>query len=374
LQHACGRCIAFQEVTTLLGSEQWVNRLSGNNRNERHSPSRTDAIIGADMRVEGNVTFTGVLHVQGEVIGDISCDTDSSGTLVVDKPGNVTGTIKAPHIIVSGRIAGPVHSSESIEIQQGAYIAGDAIYKTIDIHPGGVIEGSLIPGIATGGELIEPERDMKNPEPPSFSEYGSPAAAPARGRRLIGGAVAVLVAVAAIALLKRESAPVAAPEADVALKTDSSSPAAPPPPAAIGPQENPKAVAEETPPAVPGTNTDTRSGAQASPAESEANPANVVLVQGVNPAKSAGVILLISRESAVLFKKKRQDSGEGTRIDTSQGATESIAIARNEILRVASGQDLQIFYQGRKVAPRIIASGAWMSFVPLSSEGESDKK
>jgi hypothetical protein len=148
----------------------------------------------------------------------------------------------------------------------------------------------------------------------------------------------------------------------------------PAPAASVAPPESPKTLAEESTPA-PGTNTDTRNLVQASPAETlEANPGNVMLVQGVNPAKPAGVILLISRESAVLFKKKRQDSGEGTRIDTSQGATESIAIARNEVLRVASGQELQIFYQGRKVAPRIIASGAWMSFVPQPASGEGDKQ
>jgi cytoskeletal protein CcmA (bactofilin family) len=332
------------------------------------------------MRVEGNVTFTGVLHIQGEVLGNVSCDADSSGTLVVGKSGNVTGTITAPHIVVSGRISGPVHSSESVEIQQGAYIAGDATYKTIDIHPGGVIEGSLIPGVATERERAEPGRGMQHPEPLPIAAGDSPVAAPASGwsgrRRLMGGAVAVLVAAAVLVLLKREAAP---PEADLAVKTDSSQPGAPAvqpaPTASVVPQESPKTVAEESTPPAPGTNTDTRNLVQASPAETlAANPGNVMLVQGVNPAKPAGVILLISREPAVLFKKKRQDSGEGTRFDTSRGATESIAIARNEVLRVASGQELQIFYQGRKVAPKIIASGAWMSFVPQPASGEGDKK
>lgn len=350
--------------------------MSGNSKSERHAQSRTDATIGAGMRVEGNIAFVGVLHIQGEVLGDICCGADPKGTLVVDKSGNVTGKIDAPHIVVSGRISGPLHSSESIEIQHGAHVSGDATYKAIDIHAGGVIEGSLIPGIAT-------DRDSTETEPRPVAEYESPAAASVSGgpgsRRLIGGAVVVLLAVAAVALLKREPAPLAPPDAGIALKAESAfqgvAAVHPLPATSVASPEIPKAVAEESAPAVPGAKADSRPVAQASAVETpEANPANVVLVQGVNPAKPAGVILLISREPAVLFKKKRQDSGDGSRIETSQGATESIAIARNEILRVASGQDLQIFYQGRKVAPRIIASGVWMSFVPQSSGVASESK
>lgn len=100
----------------------------------------------------------------------------------------------------------------------------------------------------------------------------------------------------------------------------------------------------------------------------------VVLVQGVNPGKPAGVLLVISKEPSVLFRKKRQDSADGARIDISRGATESIPFAKNEVFRVASGRGLQIFYQGRKVTPRTIESGVWMSFVPQSSGGAGDKK
>jgi cytoskeletal protein CcmA (bactofilin family) len=183
-------------------------------------------MIGAGMRVEGNLTFAGVLHIEGDVLGDILCDVDPNGTLVIGKSGNVTGTIEAPKIVVSGRVSGPVHSSASIEIQRGAHVAGDAFYKLIDIHAGGVIEGSLTPRAVMDG--AEQERPLHGLEPPPIKDYNIPLAdaAPAGnglaglpgGRRLLGGAAALLIVVVAIVLMKRDPAPITPPEANVPLK------------------------------------------------------------------------------------------------------------------------------------------------------------
>jgi hypothetical protein len=100
----------------------------------------------------------------------------------------------------------------------------------------------------------------------------------------------------------------------------------------------------------------------------------VVAVQGIDPAKPAGIFWAISKAPLVLYKKKREDPADGTRIDISEDATRSIAIAKDEIFRVANGRDIQIFYQGRKVAQNTIESGAWMSFVPQSPSESSDIK
>jgi len=70
----------------------------------------------------------------------VLCDADPIGTLVVGKLGRVTGTVKAPHVVVVGRVDGPVHSSESLEIQPAARVVGDASYKDIVIH--GSIKGA----------------------------------------------------------------------------------------------------------------------------------------------------------------------------------------------------------------------------------------
>jgi cytoskeletal protein CcmA (bactofilin family) len=349
--------------------------LSEKSKSVRPAQSRTDTLIGADLRVEGNITSTGVLRIQGDVQGDV----DSGGTIIVGKSGNITGSVKAPHIVVSGHVSGPLHSVESIEIQEGACVVGDAFYKAIDIHAGGVLEGTLMPGGLLDGDRLQQEHRIQMPEPATQDEHDMPPAdaVAADGRqgarfgswRKLSAAFALFVAVLAVVLLNRGPAPVAPAASDVASAADSAtkgtSTAQAVPAASGGPQDGPKAVAGVAAPLVPGPDANARSGAQDSPPDTpEADADKVVRVQGVNPGKPAGFFLLIGKEPSVLFKKKRKDPGEGKRIDVSQGATVSIPVAKDEMVRVAEGRDIEIFYQGRKVAPKTIESGAWMSFVP----------
>ena len=366
--------------------------MSGKSKNAKYSQDRTDAMIGAGVRVKGNIAFTGVLRIQGEVLGDVSCSADSNGTVVVGKSGNVTGTIRAPHIVVNGGIHGPLHSSESIEIQQGACVAGDVFYKAIDIHAGGVIEGLLIPVDSAEGNRLDPEHRIRISEPPAVAASSRSRADPMPDdRRLwdhlgagikLGGAVALIVAMVAMVLISRDPASVAPtgpPLADSATKADSTDKAVPeaqPTSAESGGLQGARKVASgDAAPQAASPDADTRIAAQAPPPDHPgADPEKVVTVQGVNPGKPAGVFQVISKDPAVLYRKKREDTAAGARVDVSRGSTESISFAKGEIFRVETGRDITIFYQGKKVAPKIIESGVWMSFVPQPASGASDKQ
>lgn len=325
------------------------------------------------MRVDGSIVFTGILHIQGDVLGDVTCDADISGTLVVAEPGNVTGAVTAPHIVLGGRITGPVDSSESIEIQPGASLAGDTCYKAIAVHPGGVIDGLLIPGRVS--ELpASTERNMSSAAAAAARQRH---AGRSRGTRALGWAAALLLVVAvAMALVHREPAAPVPPVADVALKPSSSmneTAAAQAAPAGnAGGQGIASAVGADEAPPVPEPEVASAGVDQAAPADVSARPPDkVVSVQGVNPLKPTDVFSVTSKEPSVLLKKKRQDPSEGTRINISEGEKITIPIAKNEIVRVAEGRDIMIFYQGRKVSPKIIESGAWLSFVPQTQGATS---
>ena len=328
-------------MLVVFGSRIKGNPLSEKSKSVRPAQSRTDTLIGADLRVEGNITSTGVLRIQGDVHGDVSCDADAGGTIIVGKSGNITGSVKASHIVVSGHVSGPLHSAESIEIQEGACVVGDAFYKVIDIQAGGVLEGTLMPGGLPDGDRLQQEYRIQMPEPAALDEHDTPPAnAVAGGGAAEGGAGG---------------------EAPGAQAVSAGSGRL---------QDGLKAAAGEAASQVPGPDADTNAkpGVQDSPsAASEADSEKVVRVQGVNPAKPSGVFLLVSREPSVLFKKKREESGDGKRIEVPRGKTVSIAVAGNELVRVAEGREIEIFYQGRKVTSTVIESGTWMSFVPAPS-------
>lgn len=101
-------------------------------------------LIGAGTVIEGNVGYTGGLRIDGTVKGDLRCATGEACMVVISEHGHVEGEVHAAHLVVSGRVTGPLHVSELLELQPKARVTGDVHYKAIEIHHGAVVEGRLI--------------------------------------------------------------------------------------------------------------------------------------------------------------------------------------------------------------------------------------
>ena len=46
--------------------------------------------------------------------------------------------------MVAGRIQGPVHAAELIELQPKARVQGDVQYRALEMHHGAVVEGLMV--------------------------------------------------------------------------------------------------------------------------------------------------------------------------------------------------------------------------------------
>ena len=103
------------------------------------------SLIAQGSCIEGNLTFTDGLRIDGEVIGDIRAVEGSLSILVISESASVKGHIYADHVIINGRVLGSVHASELLELQPKAKIAGDVAYKALEMHQGAVISGQLKP-------------------------------------------------------------------------------------------------------------------------------------------------------------------------------------------------------------------------------------
>ena len=103
------------------------------------------SLIAQGSCIEGNLKFTDGLRVDGEVRGNISAAEGSASILVISESATVTGGIFAGHVIINGRVIGPVHASELLELQPKAKIAGEVSYKALEMHQGAVIFGQLRP-------------------------------------------------------------------------------------------------------------------------------------------------------------------------------------------------------------------------------------
>lgn len=113
-------------------------------RKQNKPQGRIDSLIGVGTTVEGDVTFTGGLRIDGEVRGNVKSVGDQSGTLVISEQARVEGEVHVSHLVVNGAVAGPIFSSEFLELQPRARVTGDVHYNTLEMHLGAVVQGRLV--------------------------------------------------------------------------------------------------------------------------------------------------------------------------------------------------------------------------------------
>lgn len=116
----------------------------GNGKNGNKPQNRIDCLIGAGTTIEGNITFSGGLRVDGHVRGNVVADEDKPGTLVLSEHARIEGEIRVSHAVVNGTVVGPVHAGEYAELQPKANVTGDVHYRTIEVQLGAVVQGRLV--------------------------------------------------------------------------------------------------------------------------------------------------------------------------------------------------------------------------------------
>jgi len=73
-------------------------------RKKRSTPQkRIDSLIGAGTVVNGDVTFSGGLRIDGHVLGSVVAANDEPCTLVIGEQAKVDGEIRVSHLVVNGR-------------------------------------------------------------------------------------------------------------------------------------------------------------------------------------------------------------------------------------------------------------------------------
>lgn len=110
----------------------------------RPAAGQFDTLISAKTAIEGNLKFSGGLHVDGKVRGKISAEDGGSAVLRVSEVGEVDGDIVAPHVIINGTVHGDVYASEHLELAAKASINGNVYYNLIEMAMGATVNGNLV--------------------------------------------------------------------------------------------------------------------------------------------------------------------------------------------------------------------------------------
>jgi cytoskeletal protein CcmA (bactofilin family) len=103
-----------------------------------------DTLVGKHSKIVGDILYTGGVHIEGEVEGNLMADEVDKGFVVVSESGLVKGEIRGPTVIVYGTVNGDVYATGTIELAAGAKINGSVYYNLLEMATGAEVNGSLV--------------------------------------------------------------------------------------------------------------------------------------------------------------------------------------------------------------------------------------
>jgi cytoskeletal protein CcmA (bactofilin family) len=96
------------------------------------------SVLGADLRITGEVVSTGSVEVLGEIEGNITAH-----GLIIGQEGRVKGSIKADTVEVKGKLDGKV-SCDSFTLRSTAAVKADVTTSGIVIESGAAMDGRFL--------------------------------------------------------------------------------------------------------------------------------------------------------------------------------------------------------------------------------------
>lgn len=132
-------------------------------------PAAGLSIIGAGMRVVGDISADGVVKIEGTVVGTVR----AAQQVLVAKGGEVEGDVVAREAIIGGEVRGGIYAEERVELQATSVVHGDVATKRLFVQEGGEINGVLRMGDDAGAppQPKGPPRTSQGTREPASSTF-----------------------------------------------------------------------------------------------------------------------------------------------------------------------------------------------------------
>ena len=137
-----------------------------------------DTLIGASTRINGDVEFSGGLHLDGHINGNVTSSGAVDAMLSVSESGHIEGSVSAANVLLNGTVRGDIDAADRVELGAKARVLGNVHYSVIETAVGAQILGKLNHRSPAGHIPVEQapagERPAEGPPgPPGTHEGGS---------------------------------------------------------------------------------------------------------------------------------------------------------------------------------------------------------
>jgi len=111
----------------------------------KQASMRIDTLLGKAAILNGDLEFSGGLHLDGRVNGNVRSNAEDGGALSVSESGFIEGNVEVTNIVMNGTVNGDMHARDRLVLGGSARVNGNVHYGVIEMAPGAVITGKLIP-------------------------------------------------------------------------------------------------------------------------------------------------------------------------------------------------------------------------------------
>lgn len=113
-------------------------------KSSRAGQTVVDTLIGAQSVVRGDLSFSGGLYIEGRVFGTVVADEGAQASVTLAESGAVEGEIRAPIVVINGRMVGDVYAAQRVELAANARVQGNVHYQVVEMSAGAQLTGRLI--------------------------------------------------------------------------------------------------------------------------------------------------------------------------------------------------------------------------------------
>ena len=108
-----------------------------NNKQFGSSKSEETTIISRGVKIEGKITSSGNIRVDGEIQGDIF----SESNITIGEDAKINGLINATIITIGGKVSGIVRAKDKLILNSKSNLKGDIFTKNLVIEEGAKFDG-----------------------------------------------------------------------------------------------------------------------------------------------------------------------------------------------------------------------------------------
>ena len=113
-------------------------------RAKRFKAPKVSTVIGQGTAIDGDVGFSGGLHLDGTIKGKVSGEAETQSTLTISEQGKVEGDVYVDNLILNGEVVGDVYARERVELATNARVTGTVYYRLLEMAMGAEVNGQLV--------------------------------------------------------------------------------------------------------------------------------------------------------------------------------------------------------------------------------------